>query len=221
MGRPPSEAARDTRRAILDAALDLFAERGFHAASMRALAAAVGVRESAIYHHFPSKTALLEAVLADFAEARAGEVELEFSKLVELPLADLLTAFTQRVLVDLTSPRMRKVVRVMFTTAGEPGEDGAPLWRRLTDERKRVLGRLVTQLKKAGKVREDLDLEVLHMHFMAPLLVASNALFADGGAGAKGPLVMSMQRFVQKHVAFMVAALQPPPPAAPARAARR
>ena len=220
MGRPPGETARDTRRAILDAALDLFADRGFHASSMRALASAVGVRESAIYHYFPSKTALLEAVLADHVEARAGEIEQELGRLIDAPLADLLTALTQRALVDLTSPRLRKIIRVMFTTAGEGGEDVAPLWRRLTDERKRVMGRVLGQLKKAGKVRDDVDIEVLHMHFMAPLLVASNALFADA-PGGKGPLVMSMQRFVQRHVAFLVAALQPQPAPSTRAAARR
>lgn len=220
MGRPPNEAARDTRRAILDAALDLFADRGFHASSMRALAAAVGVRESAIYHWFPSKTALLEAVLADFAAERESELDQEIARHIDEPLADLLTAFTQRMLVDLTSPRLRKIVRVMFTTAGEPGQDGVPVWRRLTDDRKRVLGRVLGQLKKAGKVREDVDMEVLHMHLVAPLLVASNALFADA-PGVKGPLVMSMQRFVQRHVAFMVAALEPPPGPPPRASARR
>ena len=46
--RPVAGEARDTRREILDTALELFAEHGFHATSIRAIARAVGVRESAL-----------------------------------------------------------------------------------------------------------------------------------------------------------------------------
>ena len=63
MGRPRAGVARDTRKLILDAAVDLLSERGARGTSMRALAAAVGLRESALYHHFPSKDSLLLAML--------------------------------------------------------------------------------------------------------------------------------------------------------------
>ncbi len=43
-------------------AAGVFAERGFHGASMRDIAARLGVRQAAIYYYFPSKTAILEAI---------------------------------------------------------------------------------------------------------------------------------------------------------------
>src|SRR3954471_15479210 len=73
MGRPKNSEGRDTRQDILDAALDLFAENGFFGTSMREIARAVGVRESALYHHFTSKEALFEALMNEAAmEAIAG-----------------------------------------------------------------------------------------------------------------------------------------------------
>ena len=52
-----------TRTAILDAALEIFAEEGFRSGSLRLIAARVGMSEAGLLHHFPSKKALLMAVL--------------------------------------------------------------------------------------------------------------------------------------------------------------
>src|SRR3954471_6839617 len=71
MARPRKQDARDTRQEILDAALDLFAVGGFFGTSMRQIATEVGVRESALYHHFPSKEAILHGLLAELGPARA------------------------------------------------------------------------------------------------------------------------------------------------------
>lgn len=58
---PPTAAPDGTRRRILETALRLFASRGFHDTSIRDLAAALELRPSALYAHFPSK----EHVLAE------------------------------------------------------------------------------------------------------------------------------------------------------------
>jgi AcrR family transcriptional regulator len=60
-GRPSTRHAR-RREEILRTAAGVFAERGFHGASMRDIAARLGVRQAAIYYYFPSKTAILEAI---------------------------------------------------------------------------------------------------------------------------------------------------------------
>ena len=58
-----------TKQKLLDAALDLFSRRGFAAVSVRDLAAAVGVKESALYKHFQNKRAVLGALVARYREA--------------------------------------------------------------------------------------------------------------------------------------------------------
>ena len=72
MARPRNADGQGTRQAILDAALDLFAEKGFFGTSLRDVAAAVGVRESALYNYFTGKDALFEALLADHQNSRAA-----------------------------------------------------------------------------------------------------------------------------------------------------
>jgi AcrR family transcriptional regulator len=63
MARPSKTNQRETRREILDAALELFAQQGFHGTGMREIARTVGINEASLYHYFPSKEQLLDAVL--------------------------------------------------------------------------------------------------------------------------------------------------------------
>ncbi len=53
------DTVNDTRLRILREAAALFRRRGYRATSMADLAHAVGITKSSLYHHFPSKDALL------------------------------------------------------------------------------------------------------------------------------------------------------------------
>lgn len=64
-----------TREAIDAAALQLFAELGYHATSMRAIAAAAGVQPAAIYHWYPSKEAILVGFQDEFMDRLTERVE--------------------------------------------------------------------------------------------------------------------------------------------------
>lgn len=55
----------DTRARILDTARDLYAEQGYAGTSMAALAGRLGISKAALYHHFASKTEILDALLAE------------------------------------------------------------------------------------------------------------------------------------------------------------
>lgn len=57
--RPREGSTNTTGEAILDAAVELFAQRGYHATSMREIAAAVPVRAAGIYHWYENKEAIL------------------------------------------------------------------------------------------------------------------------------------------------------------------
>jgi AcrR family transcriptional regulator len=61
-GRRP-KGSPDARRAVLDAALELFAERGFERTTMRAVGTRAGVNPALIYHYFGDKDGLLAAAI--------------------------------------------------------------------------------------------------------------------------------------------------------------
>jgi AcrR family transcriptional regulator len=67
----PRRSAADaalTRRALLDSARGLFAQFGFTATSLNAVAAGAGVTRGAIDHHFGNKTDLFTAVFVELEE---------------------------------------------------------------------------------------------------------------------------------------------------------
>lgn len=65
---PPRQTQRDAQAAarreqFLDVALELFAKKGVRGATVRDLARAAGVTEGALYVYFPSKRALVSALI--------------------------------------------------------------------------------------------------------------------------------------------------------------
>jgi AcrR family transcriptional regulator len=60
-----STAVEDKRRLILDAAVRVFARKGFHSSRVGDIAEEAGVAHGLLYHYFDSKDAVLEAVFAE------------------------------------------------------------------------------------------------------------------------------------------------------------
>ncbi len=54
--------------AILQAAACCFVEKGYHSASMQDVAKAAGLTKGGLYHHFPSKDAIRDALMAQFLD---------------------------------------------------------------------------------------------------------------------------------------------------------
>lgn len=72
----------DTKERILHTALEHFAREGYAASSMRDIAAQLGITKGALYRHYPSKRAILEAMVErmeqrDRENARAHELPEE------------------------------------------------------------------------------------------------------------------------------------------------
>jgi len=65
-GRPSGD---DKRRRLLEAALKVFAERGYHGTSIGDLAEALGVQKATLYAHIESKQDLLYETMRDGADA--------------------------------------------------------------------------------------------------------------------------------------------------------
>jgi AcrR family transcriptional regulator len=62
--RSQADRSAQTRTALVTAARELFAEKGFAATSRDEIATRAGVTRGALYHHFDSKTAVAAAVVA-------------------------------------------------------------------------------------------------------------------------------------------------------------
>lgn len=74
MPRASAADAAKTAHRILQTATAHFAEHGFAAASVDAIASAAGVTRGAVYHHYASKTGLFSAVIAAQQDAIATAI---------------------------------------------------------------------------------------------------------------------------------------------------
>jgi Transcriptional regulator len=75
MARNTREGMEQTRLALITAARELFAQRGYADTATPDIVAAAGVTRGALYHHFEDKKALFEAVVAEEAKAVAAAIE--------------------------------------------------------------------------------------------------------------------------------------------------
>lgn len=88
-----------TRLAIEEAAIELFMEHGYHAASMRQIAEHAGLALGGIYNHFSSKEDIFKAIIIDkhpykkilpmVLEAQGGEAEEFIRNAVRIALREL------------------------------------------------------------------------------------------------------------------------------------
>jgi AcrR family transcriptional regulator len=75
MARDPAAGTGGTARRVLDVASTSFGSRGYDATSLDAIAGELGLTKQTILYYYPSKEALLDAVVADAAVDLAGALE--------------------------------------------------------------------------------------------------------------------------------------------------
>ncbi len=118
VGKPRRLAAGDRRTQILAAALEVFSERGFHGTRTRDLAERAGVSEALVFSHFPTKQALILAILDLVGfEDRIRAMEERFSR---MPPREALQALAELVLTNLVE--QPHVFRVVFFSVLETPE---------------------------------------------------------------------------------------------------
>jgi AcrR family transcriptional regulator len=167
----------DDETRIIDAASDRFMDAGFYKVTMDEIASDLRMSKKTVYKSFPSKEALLKAIVHTFMRNVEGEVQIIVSsdKPIEEKLTTLLT-FIGKHLRRFSRPFMTDVQR--FAPA---------LWKEVEIfRRERVLNRLqhlVKQAKKEGVFREDLDPDLF-------FLVLTTTI-----QGIMNPQVLSQQPF--------------------------
>ena len=67
----------DTRAALIQAGIEVFSQRGYHAASSRELTQAAGTNQALINYHFGSRGDLYQAVLAEAHRRLLSRSDLE------------------------------------------------------------------------------------------------------------------------------------------------
>lgn len=162
--RPLRADARRNRAAILAAAEDVFAQHGT-SASTEEVAARAGVAVGTVFRHFPTKDALLRAMMKDLLTRLASEAQ---ALIRDGDPATALFTFFARVVEQAAA---RKTVADLLASEGIGLEAGGPL-AALRQE----LQALLRAAQRAGTVRPD----VAATEVMALLAATSDAALRSG-----------------------------------------
>ena len=112
-GRPPKSDAADTKELLLQAALALFAEKGFEGTSVRDIARSVGLSESVLYAHFDSKRAIFEAVFARLGPLSATNALLDLMVDADADPPGFLRSLVERIMTEWSAPAARQLISLM------------------------------------------------------------------------------------------------------------
>jgi AcrR family transcriptional regulator len=115
--RAEQQRSIETRAAILDAAIAEFAERGFEAASIRAIADRLGLQHPLITYHYRSKDILWQAAAEHaFAQIRAEWDHLAPEGSALSPLARLRQEYTTLFRYTVAFPEFHRFMRQETST---------------------------------------------------------------------------------------------------------
>jgi AcrR family transcriptional regulator len=146
-----TEAVEEKRRQLLDAAVRVFARKGFHASRVGDIAEEAGVAHGLLYHYFKSKDDVLEAVFHEnwnLLQLRIASVEE-----TDEPAADQLRHVAAIVLRTwLHLPDVVTVVIREFGRSPELAERIGELAQPIE-----VIQRVITRGIERGEFRSDID----------------------------------------------------------------
>ena len=154
---------------LLDAALDLFVEKGFAATRSEEVAARAGVSKGTLFLYFPSKEELFKAVVRENMSGRFAEWQGEF-ECFDGPTSDMVRHFMRLWWERIGATRASGITKLMISEARNFPELAAfyqqEVIRPGTDLVRRILRRGIER----GEFRPDLDVEYTVFGIVAPMI---------------------------------------------------
>jgi len=151
-GRPGYDQETVLRRAI-----ELFNRQGYDATSIGDLARELGLTKSAIYHHVPSKEALLAAALDEALDGLAATIEAAVHATGEVSAYERLRSAVRQS-VEILGEHLPAVTLLLRVRGNSAVELAALERRRLLDDE---LAGLVRAAVEEGSVRSDIAPELI------------------------------------------------------------
>jgi TetR/AcrR family transcriptional repressor of mexJK operon len=172
--------AAGKRKAIMDAAADVFLSNGYVGASMDEVAARAAVSKQTVYKHFASKVRLFsELVLSSVGQVdqlvREGAERLRESQNLEKDLTEL----ARRFVGYLMQPDVIRLRRLVIAEADRFPDIGRTFYAGGPERVADVLAGVFTELAGRGKLRiDDATLAAYHFCWLVLSIPWNRVLFA-------------------------------------------
>ncbi|MCX7359220.1 MAG: TetR/AcrR family transcriptional regulator [Alphaproteobacteria bacterium] len=207
--KSPDPAPRWRRRAearpeeILEAALEEFVARGFEAARMEDIAKRAGLSKAAIYLYFPSKVAVLEALI----EAKVGPLAQNVQQIAVMGAADPKTALRMMATAAafrLSDPNLFAVPRLVIGISGRFPEIAKYYRENVVEKARGALETLIEGAMAKGQIRR-VDKDAVVRAFIGPLFFEAMWTHVLGGETA----LNEPQKLIEQQFDVLLSGLEP------------
>jgi AcrR family transcriptional regulator len=188
---------------ILEAALEEFVARGFEAARMEDIAKRAGLSKAAIYLYFPSKVAVLEALI----EAKVGPLAQSVQQIAAMGAGDPKTAL--RMLATgaahrIADPNLFAVPRLVIGISGRFPEIAKYYREHVVEKARGALETLIEAAMAKGQIRR-VDKNAVVRAFIGPLFFEAMWTHVLGGETA----LNDPQKLIEQQFDVLLSGLEP------------
>jgi AcrR family transcriptional regulator len=161
--RTQAERTRTSKEKIIRAATELFAQQGYHGATLAEIAKAANLTEPGLLHHFPSKNHLLMAVLAE--RDRVDRERFDLSGMGDE--RDLFSSALKLVKHNETVPGLVQLFTVLVAESVQDQHPGHEFFKQRYQKVRDQVIDVLRDGQKAGTVRSDITVEDLAVMIFA------------------------------------------------------
>jgi AcrR family transcriptional regulator len=208
---PTSAGPRQRRKEarpheLLEAALDLFVEKGFAATRAEEVAQRAGVSKGTLYLYYPSKEELLKAVIAHYLSARiaatAQEVQQYRGAIAPL-LREVLVAWWQQVYAGPASGTFKIIIAEVRNFP-----DIAEFYvREVIEPGEQLIGRMLQRGIDSGEFRAIDVASTVHSLVLPMVMLCTH----KHSVGACTQHAIDAPKFIAEHVDLVVRGMVRPP----------
>ena len=199
---------------LLDAALDLFVEKGFAATRAEEVAQRAGVSKGTLYLYYPSKEELLKAAIAHHLSSRIAATTEEV-RLIEGPMApvlrDMMVPWWQQTYASPASGTFKLIISEVRNFP----EIANFYVREVIEPGHQLVGMILQRGIASGEFRAVNIENAVHSLLLPMVMLCAH----KHALGACTPHAIDASKFIADHVELVLSGLLQAP-AKPARAAR-
>lgn len=169
----------DTKKKILDKALELFSQRGYDAVSVGEIAAAVGIKAPSLYNHFSGKQAIFEAIVettaaqyqrdTDRIHIHVQDADRDIPAFVQITEEELFEKVRQIFDYSLHEENIRRFRKMMTIEQYRAPELGELYTKRYVERVVAYHAAIFRSLIQAGALRPG-DPDALALLYAAPVI---------------------------------------------------
>lgn len=206
---PRWERRKESRPAeLLDAALDLFVERGYAATRLDDIASRAGVSKGTLYLYFANKEELFKALVRENIVRLLDRFRAEIED-SDAPAAALVDTFLRTWWREFGATRLAGICKLIMAEAGNFPEVARFFHDEVIRPNDELFGSIVARGIASGEFRA-VDAETATHLWIAPLVLKamwSHSFELCGLAGGS----IDPERMLDTHVELILAALRPVP----------